>query len=123
MLNALNLPQGRIVNPPLDATGRAQASALGAALASGPPIARVGSSPRVRAVQTADAIADAIASAARSSLREASREDLDEVEDCACFACWGGSKRAKGPHNLLPHNGRRKRPSLLASARGGVAGC
>lgn len=83
LLNQLGLPQGRLIDAPLSGTGRAQAAALAAALARGQPLAVVGSSPRLRAIQTADAISEALSAAPRATpcVREGSRVDLDEVED------------------------------------------
>ena len=59
VLNRWGLPQGRLMDVPLDGAGAVQARQLGAALASGPPLALVGSSPRVRARQTAAAVVTA----------------------------------------------------------------
>ena len=75
VLNSLGLPQGGL-DAPLDSVGKSQAAALGLILAEGPSVAVVGSSPRLRAIQTADAIAAAV-----SRRREESRVDLDEVPD------------------------------------------
>jgi broad specificity phosphatase PhoE len=75
--NRLGLPQGRYLDVGLDDVGHRQAAAAGRAFAQGPPIAVVGSSRRLRAMQTADAICQARAPA---RVREGPREDLDEVE-------------------------------------------
>lgn len=77
LLNQLGLPQGRLIDAPLNSAGAAQAAACGATLARGQPLAVVGSSPRLRARQTADAIS----AAAAPRVRESSRSDLDEVDD------------------------------------------
>lgn len=78
LLNKLQLPQGQLLNLALDDAGRQQAERLATELAQGPPISVVGSSPRLRAMQTADIIARV---RSPSRLREEPREDLDEVED------------------------------------------
>lgn len=54
LFNKLHLPQGRLFDAALDGAGQAQAEKLGAVLAQGPPLSVVGSSPRLRAMQTAD---------------------------------------------------------------------
>ena len=77
LLNQLGLPQGQLIDAPLDATGRAQAAALGRVLARGQALAVVGSSSRLRAIQTADGISIA----ALPRVREPPRNDLDEVFD------------------------------------------
>ena len=78
LANKIGLMQGQLIDLALDEDGLAQAQRLGAVLADGPPVALIGSSPRLRAKQTADAIARA---KPPSRLREEPREDLDEVED------------------------------------------
>ncbi|AOX17800.1 histidine phosphatase family protein [Kozakia baliensis] len=88
--NAQNLSQGR-TDIPLNATGEAQAVKAGASLARHwrdgvTPIARIVSSPLVRALRTAEAARDAIAQASGVELPLTTDAGLEEV----CFGVKEG---------------------------------
>ncbi len=111
VLNRWGLPQGRLLDVPLDGAGAVQARQLGAELASGPPLVSVGSSPRARARQTAAAVATAALAAPGPVPRRLPPEpEIDEL-----FGIESASEARS--------RARRALRVLAAQLRAGEAGC